>query len=259
VLTLDYDLGLVVQEWVDPAPRMSFEQACDVLTHLGAEVAATQLVPADALDRFTDDCQKLARDGSRMSTTIQERFDQLGAELHADLHGGILACRRMHPQVELYRIFRFLEGNRAWLPQNYAVRAISEVRRMLTLKPFLSNRPAFAHGSLKTEHILGEPDRYFLCDFDQTGYWVGPVDAAHWVWEYLEREPTVAREVVLLDVLQDLLPSDEDLYLAICWLLMLILNKDLVYTMRGEWERLDASLRSLWTFGDAVRRLPSFR
>jgi hypothetical protein len=194
-----------------------------------------------------------------MSTTIQERFDQLGAELHADLHGGILACRRMHPQVELYRIFRFLERNRAWLPQNYAVRALSEVRRMLTLKPFLPNRPTFAHGSLKAEHILGKPDRYFLCDFDQTGYWVGPADTAHWVWEYLEREPEVAREVVLLDVLQELVPGEEELYLAICWLLTLVLNKDLVYTMRGEWERLDASLRSLWTFSDAVRRLPSFR
>jgi hypothetical protein len=258
VLAHDHNSGMIIQKWVDAAPVLSFSEAGQVLSLLQDKIIGTELLPKETLDVFEDSAATLASGSLHMTSGIQRSFDRLGAELHSPLHDGVLACRRMHPQVELFRIAKFLERNRVWLPQNYAVRALSETRRMLSLKPFLVRRPAFAHGSLKAEHILGDPENYFLCDFDQAGYYVGPVDTAHWLWEYFERQPEAARESTFIDALLALVDDEEDLYLAICWVLALLLNKDFVFVMRGEWGSLQTSMRALWTFGDAVRSLELF-
>jgi Glycosyl transferases group 1 len=252
VVARDDAAGLILQEWVDAAPPMTFDETRRVLGSLQQEIAETELLSRDALDAFVHATGRLPTDAGAVTGATLRGYDDLAANLHAPLHDGVLACRRMHPQVELFRIAEFLHRNRPLLPQQYIVRALAEIQRLLQLRLFAAARPVFAHGSLKAEHILGRPERYRLCDFDQTGYYVGPLDTVHWLWDYVERQ-NVAPDTTFVNALAD--ADHDERYLAACWLLALILNKDLVFVMRGEWTRLDETMRWLWTFGDVVRAL----
>jgi glycosyl transferase family 1 len=254
VVGRDDAAGLILQEWADATPSLAFDETRGVLGRLQQEIAETELLSSDALDAFVDATRRLPTDAGAVTGATLRGYDDLAARLHAPLHGGMLACRRMHPQIELFRIAEFLNRNRPLLPQHYVIRALAEIQRLLELRSFIAARPVFAHGSLKAEHILGRPQHYLLCDFDQTGYYVGPLDTIHWLWDYVERQ-SVAPDTMFVGALADAVTDDRERYLGACWLLALILNKDLVFVMRGEWTRLDDTMRWLWTFGDAIRAL----
>jgi len=254
VVGRDDAAGLILQEWADAAPPLAFDETRRALGALQREIAETELLSADALDAFVDATGRLPTDAGAVTGATLRGYDDLAAKLHAPVHDGMLACRRMHPQIELFRIAEFFKRNQPLLPPHYGVRALAETHRLLQLRPFVAARPVFAHGSLKVEHILGPPERYLLCDFDQTGYYAGPLDMMHWLWDYVERQDA-ARDTTFAGALADAIPDDGERYLAACWLLALILNKDLVFVMRGEWTRLDETMRWLWTFGDTIRAL----
>lgn len=256
VLCTESESGLVVQRWIDITHEVAPAEAGAVVRSLAAEVAATKLLSLERLIAFTQKTAPLAGcDLLELPLDQRRMFDRCVAELQSPLHDGVVACRRLHPQIELARIADYLANHRAWLPGTYSVRAMSEIRRLLRVRGFLPQQPVFAHGSLKNEHILTASDRSYLCDFDHAGYYAGPMDLAHWIWhcwEHNQLAPIGARPD---EVLCDYLSSEADLYLAACWLLAFRLNKDLVHLTRGDWGILASSMEMLWQFGASAARL----
>ena len=255
VICSDDESGLVIQRWIDSTHEVTPAEAVAVVRGLAAEVAATQLLSLDRLTAFTRETSPLAGCDLLEVPLVQRRtFDRCVAELQSPLHGGVAACRRLHPQIELARIADYLAHHRTWLPGPFAVRAMAEIRRLLRLR-FLPQQPVFAHGSLKNEHILAGSDRYYLCDFDHAGYYVGPMDLTHWIWHCWEHDELASKTSRLDEALSDHLSSETDLYLAACWLLAFRLNKDLVHLTGGHWGIVADSMEKLWRFGELVAHL----
>jgi hypothetical protein len=255
VIETDDDSGIIVQQWVDVVRNVDFGYTAVTANKLCDEISKTALLSDEQIHAFSDATSPLATlDLLLDRAEVRRSFDQEAAELHRPLFDGVVACRRMHPQIELLRITEYLERSRAWLPRQYVVRAEAEIRRVLHLRNLVLIPPAFAHGSFKTEHVLAAGERDYICDFDHAGYFIGPIDLTHWLWDHWEHDPLASRAFRLGDLLREYMSGDNDRYLAICWLLAFRLNKDLVFITRGEWGIIDHSMSVLWSFGDTIAR-----
>jgi hypothetical protein len=256
ILHADDESGIIIQRWIAVTRHVDFRYSMEIVRNMCAEITGTIMLADAPVQTFLDAVSHLqSLDLLESPTAARRAFDDHAARLQSELHDGVVACRRMHPQIELLRIGEYLERYRSWLPPTYVVRALAEMRRVLRLRRLIIERPAFAHGSFKTEHILASDDRDYVCDFDHAGYYVGPVDIAHWLWDHWEHDPLASRSFRLADLLREYIHDEDDRYLAICWLLAFRLNKDLVFITRGEWAIVERSMASLWMFGDTMVRL----
>jgi len=256
VLHVDEPSGVIVQQWIDTANDADFPYSMRVASDLIEEIASTSLVDENNIQTFLDGIRPLA--STALCADVRRAFDGHAAQLQRGFHDGVVASRRMHPQIELLRITEFFERHHALLPPGYVVRAMAEVKRLLRRR-LVIKRPHFAHGSFKTEHLLSARDRIYVCDFDHAGYYIGPMDIAHWLWSHWEHDPLAGKSYRLADLLKQYIKDPDDLYLAACWLLAFRLNKDLVFITRGEWDIIARSMDALWAFGDTVTRLDLFR
>jgi glycosyl transferase family 1 len=252
VLQVDKTNGVIIQRWIDVTHDVDFPYSMQVASDLAEEIASTALVDEDDICTFLEAISPLA--SMDLSADVRRAFDVHAAQLQRGFHDDVVASRRMHPQIELLRITEFFERHHALLPPVYVVRAIAEMKRLLRRR-LVIKRPHFAHGSFKTEHLLAARDRVYVCDFDHAGYYFGPMDIAHWLWDHWEHNPLAGRSYRLADLLEKYIKDPDDLYLAACWLLAFRLNKDLVFITRGEWDIIGKSMDTLWTFGDIVTRL----
>ena len=256
VLHVDETSGVIVQQWIDTIHDVDFPYSMRVASDLAEEIASTALVDEKDIRTFLEAITSLA--STELSVDVRRAFDGHAAQLQRGLHNDLVASRRMHPQIELLRITEFFERHHALLPPGYVVRVMAEMKRLLR-RHLVIRRPHFAHGSFKTEHLLAARDRIYVCDFDHAGYYIGPMDIAHWLWNHWEHNPLAGRSYRLADLLQQYIKDPDELYLAACWLLAFRLNKDLVFITRGEWDIVARSMDALWAFGDTVTRLGLFR
>jgi hypothetical protein len=256
VLHIDETSGVIVQRWVETIHDADFAFSMPVVSNLAEEISSTALIDESDVHTFLDAITSLA--STDLSAEVRRAFDSHAARLQRGIHNGVVACHRMHPQVELQRITEFFERHRALLPPGYGVRVIAEVKRLLRRR-LVVKPPQFAHGSFKAEHLLPARDRIYICDFDHAGYYIGPIDVAHWLWDHWELHPLAGRSYRLADLLQQYIQDPDSLYLAACWLLAFRLNKDLVYITRGECDVVAKSMDALWSFGDTLARLGLFR
>lgn len=256
ILHDDETSGIIVQRWIDAVHDVDFSYAMRIVSDLSQEIASTALLDEKEIQVFLESISSL--ESIDLSPEVRRAFDGHAAQLQRGLHDGLIASRRMHSQIELLRISEFVEHYRKLLPSAYVVRVMAEVKRLLRRR-LIIKQPRFAHGSFKTEHLLAAQDRVYVCDFDHAGYCIGPMDIAHWLWDHWEHDPLASRSHQLADLLTTYIAGQDDLYLAVCWLLSFRLNKDLVFITRGEWDIIDKSMAALWTFGDMVTRLGLFR
>ena len=253
VVATDNDSGIIVQQWIDVVRSVDFNYTTAVVRKLCEEISSTAVLPDDRIAAFLAATTALeTMNPLSAQQEMRRAFDTQVAELHRPLFDDVVACRRMHPQIELLRIAGYLERRKAWLPRPYVVRAETEIQRVLRMRDFVLQRPSFAHGSFKTEHILAAGERNYICDFDHAGYFVGPIDLTHWLWDHWEHDLLASRNFRFGELLREYIPDDNDRYLAICWLLAFRLNKDLVFITRGEWGVMEHSMSVLWSFNDTV-------
>ena len=175
-------------------------------------------------------------------------IDRLSAELHAPLVGGSMRTRRLHPQLELFRIHRHLSLNSHWIPKDYAVRAQAAVLFSLASRPLMPALPQFAHGSFKIEHLLSV--KPVLCDFDHAGYFCGPFDIAHCIWHFNHATGS-NHPGRICSQLRAELGEGPELALGILWVLALQLNCDLVSFSRGDHSVAAATINFLYEFTEA--------
>ncbi|HVG07375.1 MAG TPA: glycosyltransferase [Thermoanaerobaculia bacterium] len=252
ILAYDLDAGLLVQECATEIVVSSFEEARDLARNallslrdfdVSVEAAATrERVHAVLASRPWPD------------ETALEEVDRLSAGIHSSWVGGALRTRRIHPQIELFRIQTFLREHGFLLPRDFQTRALAVVQLVLAERPLIPVMPAFSHGTLKAEHFLSLHRRAVLCDFDHAGYYCGPVDVAHWIWDYCNRSAAY-HPLVMFKHLSEELEDEQDLFLGICWILAFQLNRDLMAHAQGNGRRLNATLGFLYEFAEAMRNV----
>jgi hypothetical protein len=226
VLGYDLETGLIVQSWCAP----------EELSHDAASAAKAQACrrinefdPAPELISTRTAIHQRQLEAPEIGRELLDEIDHLAAALHAPIIGGNVRLRRFHPQLELLRLHEAIDRNAPWLPRDYVLRAQALVCFLLNMEPLIPSFPAFAHGSLKKEHLLSSD---LLCDFDHAGYYCGPVDAAHWIWEHsvlydgYHPRPMFAR-------LWEEVPDSHAWFLGICWILVFRLTKDVTRFIRG--------------------------
>lgn len=253
ILLSDLENRYVAQSWHQSRAfrdfRDMFRAAKATAKRLG-QATATTAPEAGLRAEFMGELRRLGRHSVAAEIDGTTDLDQIGARLGRDLLGHRLRVRRIHPQIELLRLRDFLSRNSYWLPITYKMRAAAEIDFLLSLKPLIVREPVFAHGTLKEEHFLSASK---LCDFDHAGYYCGPVDLAHCIWECFKsgREPN-SRQMLLW--LGRLVNDSEELFLGVCWILMFTLNRDLISLAQGRWPLDKGPSRFLLRWQEAVRR-----
>jgi hypothetical protein len=225
----------------------------DAILRSASLVAAFDPAPESLDVRKT--IYKTLADSHEIGFAVLEQIDGLVAEAHAPVVGGSKRTRRLHPQLELLRIHRAIELNAHWMPRNYVARTQAVLSFLLAAKPLIPAMPTFAHGTLKEEHLLSM--RPLICDFDHAGYYCGPVDVAHWLWDSHSRQQG-CHPGLLLRCLKDELVEPINIYLGISWVLAFQLNRDLAFLSRGDHSCAKATLGFLYEFGEALRGLALF-
>jgi Glycosyl transferases group 1 len=248
ILAWDLDSGLIIQAYAEACTGLSFAELRTCMRDILARLQSFD--PGPTLAPLRDTIARSLGEHSRLDAQVLEQVDRLSAELHAPLIGN-LRTRRLHPQLELLRISSFLRSH-AFLPKGYSTRALAASANLLSLRPLLPALPEFAHGTLKAEHLLLCDSTHVLCDFDHSGYFCGPVDVAHWVWDYY-LQTAGSHPAAMLRCLAEETEDEDDLYLGICWILAFQLNRDLAYLSRGSRAQLHATLTFLYELGEAVR------
>ncbi len=253
IIANDLGMGLIIQEWAEPSELLNFDEMCQYLRMAAFSVQSYDPAP-ETLQIRNAIRHKLAEIGTLSLGDLAE-VDVLAAELHAPLVGGSLRTRRIHPQLELFRLSRFFDLNAFWLPKDYTTRSLAIIAYLLASR-IVPLSPIFAHGSLKQEHIL--TPHSLLCDFDHAGYYCGPVDVAHWIWEYFRRV-TGLHPGVMFRQLQKELIDDDEIFLGICWIIVFQLNRDIFSLSRGDTSPAHGSLPFLYEFAESFRDFGSTR
>lgn len=250
VLAYDLDAAIVIQECASEVHLSS----ADHTRALAREVlsAIRNFDPLPETIALRGSLRTALLSNPTLDEQVIKKIDDLSVAIHSPLVGGTSRTRRMHPQIELLRIHRFLRSNSFCFPREYCTRALSTIQFVLAAKPLLPVYPLFAHGTLKVEHFLQVRGKTVLCDFDHSGYYCGPVDEAHWIWDYCIRSlgyhPTA-----MLKYLRDELSSEDELFLGICWILAFQFNRDLMARARGDSKHLKITIGFLYEFLEATR------
>lgn len=250
ILAYDLGTGLLIQECATEIVVSSFEEARNLardtlLSLRGFDVSAE---PAAIRERV----HAVLASRPWLDRTSLEEIDRLSAEIHSIWVGGALRTRRIHPQVELFRIQTFLREKGFLFPRDFQTRALATLQLVLAKRPLIPVMPTFSHGTLKAEHFLRLNRRIVLCDFDHAGYYCGPVDVAHWIWDYCNRSAAY-HPLVMFKHLGEELEDEQDLFLGVCWILAFQLNRDLMAHVQGNGKRLNATLGFLYEFAEAIR------
>lgn len=251
ILASDVLHGFVLQEWT---PTKRFASADAEFHHAKVmagiiNAAEPSLSTDNAKEGLLSVMERIMDSGSALTLEDVDAFDRAAASLNSSLLGGRSSCRRVHPQVELKKLETFLLGNFGWLPPNYRIRALAEAHFLFGATRFIPAIPKFCHGTLKAEHLL--EDRK-LCDLDHAGYYCGPVDVAHTVWEHFRGEEGI-RPKKIAEWLGILLPDPDDFVLGVFWVLAFQLSRDLIRLSQGKWNELQGSVAFLYRWKEALR------
>lgn len=257
VLFASKEEAFVLQEWLPAKLFGSVEEEMYHAREMASMVNAFDPAPSATTAKrdLWRTMQELADLPGIESPHHTAAFDQVAAQLNSHLLGGSVRPRRMHPQIELKRIEAYLLDNTGWLPSDYKVRALAEIHFLLSLSPFLPSEPQFCHGTLKGEHFLEENK---LCDFDHAGYYCGPIDIAHTIWEHF-RNPKGVHPKKMIGWLKVLVTNQRELFLGACWIVALQLNRDLVRLSQGNWTEHRQSLAFFYHWKEALREIQFIR
>lgn len=246
VVASDPERGLVVQEWLETGEAANIEDLVNVTCTLVERLQ--KFPPSPSESQLSAELSQVRFDERAENSDL---FDSLGAEAHAHLFEGALRARRIHPQIELLRIRKYLHRSH-WLPLEYRTRALAVISLLTVGASPAGGSLRFGHGSLKAEHLLKKDGNWMLCDFDHAGYFYGPIDIAHCIWNWFELTGGVHPHKIL-STLSTVLSDDTELFLATCWVAAFRLNKDIIFLSRGQWDDCRKSLHFLFAFNEAYR------
>jgi hypothetical protein len=250
VISHDIHMGLIIQEYFVPGNLTDFKDAKHYLTLACQQMRSVALAPD--LTATKSELLATLANYSAPNHTLLDLVDRLSATLHAPLIGGNLRTRRLHPQIELFRIGRWLEENSFLLPRDYVTRATASLSLLLSERPLVCTMPVFAHGTLKAEHVLLSHRGFKLCDFDHAGFFCGPVDEAHWIWDY-HLQWRGAHPGAMLKFLANEIDNEEQFHLAVCWTVAFQLNRDLALFACGNLSSLSKTMAFLYELPEALR------
>ncbi|MCA1568559.1 MAG: glycosyltransferase family 4 protein [Acidobacteria bacterium] len=178
--------------------------------------------------------------------------DQAAARLHAPMLGGAVRFHRIHPQVELYRIFTCLERSVWSISAPHRSRLQIILGLLLQVRPVMVKPPCLQHGSLKPVHVLKKNGQNVACDLDNAIYAVGPLDAVHWHITDRRMEEIDLRDI--LDALDRHTPDRADFFLAANWLFVYLIHGLLDAMVKGRKTVYNALISALMSAYEGMFR-----
>lgn len=235
--------GIVITEWLPKAKEPYdigniYSELVRRFAEWGSQAPAINGLRADymnALRQFA-----AVPDGEALRVV-----DNAAALLHAPMLGGALQFQKIHPQVEMFRILKYLERP-VW---SISAAILSRLETILGLlfqaHPVIIQNPCLQHGSLKPTHVLEKNGQYLACDLDNAAYVVGPLDAVHWCVAERQIEEVDLRDT--LNALDQLIPDRADFLLAASWLFVYLVYGLLGVLVRGKKTAYSAVVTQLMT------------
>jgi hypothetical protein len=234
--------GIVITEWL-PEAKVNEDGWPSVYSDLTRRFTrwGNRSPEARAL---INDCADALRDfaGTQNGETLMA-VDRASAQLHAGMLGGALRFNRLHPQVEIFRLFNYL-GKSVWsIPTPHRSRLQTVLGLLLQAKPVIVEPPYLQHGSLKPAHVLRKGRRNVACDLDNAIYAVGPLDAVYWHIADNRIEEIDLRDI--LSALEKFVTDEDNFFLGASWLFVYLAHRLLDALMRGKKAVYDGLLLSL--------------
>lgn len=243
--------GIVITEWLPKAEENenTWNTVYSDLVRRFAEWGSREPV----MNSLITDCTTALRDFAvaRNAETL-DAVDRAAAHLHAPMLGGAVRFHRIHPQVELFRIFTYLERSVWSIPAPHRFRLQSILGLLLQAKPVIVKTPFLQHGSLKPVHVLKKNDRNVACDLDNAIYAIGPLDTVHWHIADRIMEEIDLRDT--LNVLDRLTPDRDDFFLAANWVFVYLIYGLLNAVVRGKTPVYHALISSLMSAYEGMFR-----
>ncbi|MDX6499143.1 MAG: D-inositol-3-phosphate glycosyltransferase [Blastocatellia bacterium] len=223
--------GIVLTEWL---PRADEEEMIGTTTYSHivqrfAEWGGGNPEVAGLISKCTNALKDFAFDQNEKTLTA---LDHAAAHMHAPMLGGRVQFHRIHPQVELFRVFGLLKGSVWSMSTPVRSRLESVLGLLLREQPVIVEPPRLMHGSLKPTHVLKKNGQTVACDLDNAIYAVGPLDAVHWHVGDLRIEQIDLRET--LGLLSQLTSDSTEYLLAASWLFVYLVYGLLDAMMRGK-------------------------
>lgn len=234
--------GIVITEWL-PEAKVNEDGWPSVYSDLTRRFARWGNRSPEARASIND-CTNALRDfaDSQNDDTLAA-VDRASAQLHAGMLGGVLRFNRLHPQVEIFRLFNYLEKSVWSIPAPHRSRLQTVLGLLLQSKPMLVKPPYLQHGSLKPAHMLRKGRKSVACDLDNAIYAVGPLDAVYWHIADNRIEEIDLRDI--LSALEKFVPDEGDFFLGASWLFVYMAHRLLDALMRGKKGVYDGLLLAL--------------
>lgn len=238
--------GIVLTEWLPTAAEGEElgTNGYSQLVQRFADWGSQNTEVAELVARCTGALQDFAFDQTEKTLSA---LDHAAAQMHAPMLGGRVRFHRIHPQVELFRIFNLLKGSVWNVSTPVRSRLESIIGLLLRDQPVIVEPPRLRHGSLKPTHVLKRNGQLVACDLDNANYAVGPLDAVHWYVGDLRMEQVDLRET--LGLLSQLDFDSTEYFLSASWLFVYLVYGLLDALMRGKktaYHKLTFSLMSAY-------------
>lgn len=222
----DEDRGIVVYKWYgdqesSPRPGLrEMERASSSFQYYWRVSEATQGVP-ELLSALRNVPVTEVRQ-------IIESVDKASAIINRPLLGDITRAQRMHPQIELARIWVHLRLNLWPLRSSLSQRLQMLIALLLDEQGLVIDTPRLYHGSLKEENFIHVKDnRWLPCDFDHVGFFIGDLDIAHIAFSRIEAQGYADPARIVVSFIERY-QSRREAYLALCWLSVLVIYRLLI-------------------------------
>lgn len=236
------DSGIVITEWL-PEVRIDEDAWPSVYSDLTRRFARWGSRSPEARALINDSTNALHDFASTQNDNTLAAVDRVSARLHAGMLGGALRFNRLHPQVEIFRLFNYLEKSVWSIPAAHRSRLQTVLGLLLQAKPIIVKPPYLQHGSLKPAHVLSKGRKNVACDLDNAIYAVGPLDAIYWHIADNRIEEVDLRDI--LSALEEFAPDKGDFFLGASWLFVYLAHRLLDALMRGKKAVYEGLLLSL--------------
>lgn len=253
VISSDNREGILIQEFLLDDPLLTEEQAVTRMLQASAEIQSLVTVSEPAGERFLSVLRSAAV--ANKGDEVVGLVDEAATELSSILLDVKPPLRQCHPQIELVRTENYLRKNSWAVRPEFAARAKSVVRFLMSERPLVCAVPRLQHGSMKREHLMIRPNRSAaVCDLDHAGLYVGPHDIAHWFHDQHVREKAPA-PFRMLGQIHSLSLTDDDRFLGAVWLAVFPIFNALWRFARGDWSSPEWDMQFLTTYPEAFRKV----
>jgi hypothetical protein len=253
VVAGDETKGILIQEYLENMPLVSDMDAEQKLFAASSAIASICQPDETQLEYLLSAFHSVKIcDPEHAIDTV----DSAATKLFAVTLGGDYRIRKCHPQIELLRIKKILEGNSFLTPLDFRSRALGTIWFLLGQMDFVIAPPVLAHGSMKRVHLMRRPSDQTLvvCDLDHVGFYLGPYDIAHWVFYEYKGMENPAPEA-MLKAIRRMAEGNEESYLGVAWLIYIILYRALWTFACGNWTSGSWNMHFLAAFPYAFRKV----